>query len=187
MLGVSRQPISHALQILKRQGLVNEHGKRGLQIAPLEPGRIRDLYEVRQALDGLAAESAARRVRSGRLSKAEATEAERILNAGLALEPHAAMGERVAADVAFHSALHGLSGNSAIAETVAEQWPHFMRSMRLVLANDETRRRVWTEHTAILDAVLAGHPERAGEAARAHAATASEETVRRLDATRSVA
>ena len=29
LLGVSRQPVSHALQILKRRGLLIEHGKRG--------------------------------------------------------------------------------------------------------------------------------------------------------------
>jgi DNA-binding FadR family transcriptional regulator len=31
MLGVSRQPVSHALQVLKRRGFLTEHGKRGLQ------------------------------------------------------------------------------------------------------------------------------------------------------------
>ena len=29
MLGVSRQPVSHALQVLKRRGFLIEHGKRG--------------------------------------------------------------------------------------------------------------------------------------------------------------
>src|SRR5947209_3070379 len=32
MLGVSRQPVSHALQLLKRQRLVEETGKRGLAV-----------------------------------------------------------------------------------------------------------------------------------------------------------
>ena len=62
MLGVSRQPVSHALQILKRRGLLIEHGKRGLMVAPVEAQRVRDLYQVREALDGLAAGLAARRV-----------------------------------------------------------------------------------------------------------------------------
>src|SRR5258706_13735375 len=58
-LFVSRQPVSHALQLLKRQGLVVEQGKRGLAIAPVEPDTIRDLYQVRAALDGLEGELAA--------------------------------------------------------------------------------------------------------------------------------
>ena len=53
-LSVSRQPVSHALQVLKRQGLVIEHGRRGLLVAPIEPGRMRDLYQLRAAVDGLA-------------------------------------------------------------------------------------------------------------------------------------
>ena len=64
-LSVSRQPVSHALQLLKRQGLAVEIGKRGLAVAPVEPNRMRDLYQVRGALDGLAARLAAERV-SGR-------------------------------------------------------------------------------------------------------------------------
>ena len=45
-LGVSRQPVSHALQLLKHQGLLIESGKRGLTVAPLDAGRIVDLYQV---------------------------------------------------------------------------------------------------------------------------------------------
>ena len=66
MLGVSRQPVSHALQVLKRRGFLIEHGKRGLQVAPLDGRRIRELYLVREALDGLAARLAAQRVKSRR-------------------------------------------------------------------------------------------------------------------------
>ena len=36
-LNVSRQPVSHALRLLKRQGLVVEHGRRGLSVAPIDP------------------------------------------------------------------------------------------------------------------------------------------------------
>ena len=60
-LGVSRQPVSHALQLLRRRGLAVESGKRGLVVAPLDPVRLRSLYQVRAALDGLAAGLAASR------------------------------------------------------------------------------------------------------------------------------
>src|SRR5262245_55765022 len=71
MLGASRQPVSHALQVLKRRGFLTEHGKRGLQVAPLDARRIRELYLVREALDGLAARLAAQRVASGATTEAE--------------------------------------------------------------------------------------------------------------------
>src|ERR1700761_3581590 len=60
-LGVSRQPVSHALHLLHRQGLVAESGRRGFEVTQLDPARIRQLYEVRGAIDALAARLAAGR------------------------------------------------------------------------------------------------------------------------------
>jgi len=182
MLGVSRQPVSHALQVLKRRGLLTEHGKRGLQVAPIDSRRLRDLYQVREALDGLAARLAAQRMRSGDASADERGDAEAALAAGRKLGPRTAVARLIAADVAFHSAIHRLSGNRAVIETVADQWPHFMRCMGLMLAVPGAQARYWREHTAILDAICGGRAEEAEELARGHTASAGEETARRLDA-----
>jgi DNA-binding GntR family transcriptional regulator len=46
-LGVSRQPVSHALHLLHRQGLITESGRRGFEVTQLDPERIRQLYEAR--------------------------------------------------------------------------------------------------------------------------------------------
>src|ERR1700748_1793397 len=62
-LGVSRQPVSHALHLLHRQGLVAESGRKGFEVTRLDPQRIRQLYEVRGAIDALAARLAAQRAR----------------------------------------------------------------------------------------------------------------------------
>ena len=63
MLGISRQPVSHALHLLKRQGLVEDFGRKGLRVVPLDPVRVMQLYQVREAIDGLAARLAAERIR----------------------------------------------------------------------------------------------------------------------------
>src|ERR1700751_4648627 len=70
-LGVSRQPVSHALHLLHRQGprgprrgLVAESGRRGFEVTGLDPERIRQLYEVRGAIDALAARLAAARIKT---------------------------------------------------------------------------------------------------------------------------
>lgn len=182
MLGVSRQPVSHALQVLRRRGFLIEHGKRGLQVAPIDSRRIRDLYLVREALDGLAARLAAQRVKSSDASSGERSVAEATLAAGRKLGSRAAISRLIDADVAFHSAIHSLSGNRAIVETVADQWPHFRRSMGLVLSVSDARARYWDEHAAILEAVLAGDAVAAEERARHHTAAAGEETALRLEA-----
>jgi DNA-binding GntR family transcriptional regulator len=181
ILGVSRQPVSHALQVLKRRGLLTEHGKRGLQVAPLDAARIRELYLVREALDGLAARLAAQRIKSGEAATAERDAAETALVAGRRLGARASLSLLIDADVAFHSAIHVLSGNRAIVETVADQWPHFRRSMGLVLSVSGAHARYWEEHTEILEAILAGDAPAAEERARRHTAAAGEETARQLE------
>ena len=70
-LGVSRQPVSHALHLLHRQGLVAESGRRGFEVTRLDPERIRQLYEVRGAIDALAARLAAGRVKADASGRAQ--------------------------------------------------------------------------------------------------------------------
>jgi DNA-binding GntR family transcriptional regulator len=179
-LGVSRQPVSHALQVLRRRGLLVDNGKRGLLVAPFDAERLRDLYQVRAALDGLAARLAAERALKGLLPSKQRDEAERQLVKGAELAARGPIGELIAADVAFHSLIHTMSGNLAIVETVAEEWPHFMRSMGVVLADAKVRSRIWVEHAEILAEIVAGRPAAAEHAAQRHTLGAGEDTARRL-------
>ena len=176
LLGVSRQPVSHALQILKRRGLLIEHGKRGLAVAPLDRNRIKQLYQVREVLDGLAARLAAERCRDGRADADDIAALKQALSDGTALAQSTKVKQLVLADVAFHACLHRLSDNPEIVHTVAEQWPQFMRSMGFVLSASERAATIWAEHAAIARAVLAGNLERAETLSRAHARNAAEQS-----------
>ena len=178
-LGVSRQPISHALQLLKQQKLVEKNGRRGLIVSEIDPNRVRDLYQVRSALDALAARLAAERV-AQRVIATQQQMAESALAAGLTLPLDAPVLAFIQADVAFHTVLYRLSGNRAIEDTVAAQWPHLKRSMGAVLDDPEQRPLVWTEHREILRCILAGDPAGAERAARDHTDRAGAETARRL-------
>ncbi len=175
-LGVSRQPISHALQLLKQQNLVQDFGRKGLQVSPIDPAGIRHLYEVRGALDALAARLAASRA----LPPAAIEALEAAVAAGSALGPTATLASLVQADVAFHQVVYDLSDNPAIPDTLARQWPHLRRSMGAVLDADVYRRRAWCEHAEIARLILAGKPDEAGEAAQQHAVDAGRQTERRL-------
>jgi DNA-binding GntR family transcriptional regulator len=179
-LGVSRQPVSHALQLLKRQRLVEEQGKRGLVIAAIDAERVLALYQVRAALDGLAARQAALAVARGTATAAARRAADRALAAGQALGRAGSVGAFINADVGFHTALYRLAGNPAIEETVAPQWPHLKRSMGAVLGDPEQHPLVWAEHAAILARIDAGDADGAEAAARDHALRAGAETARRL-------
>src|ERR1700704_4850736 len=155
-LGVSRQPVSHALHLLHRQGLVSESGRRGFEVTQLDPGRIRQLYEVRGAIDALAARLAAGRVKTDAAGRAEL---EAALQAGRAIDD-----------------------KTPIEEMIAPQWPHMRRSMATVLAELDYRDSAWTEHETIAAHVFSGNAKAAEAEALAHALGAGRMTEERLKA-----
>ena len=178
-LGVSRQPVSHALHLLHQQGLVAESGRKGFQVTQLDPVRIRQLYEVRSAIDALAARLAAGRVGNDAAGRAEL---ERALQAGCDIDGSATLSVLIARDVDFHRAIYRLSDNPAIEETVGPQWPHMRRSMATVLGELDYRANAWAEHEAIATCILAGDAAGAEAAAQAHALKAGQATEERLKA-----
>jgi DNA-binding GntR family transcriptional regulator len=179
-LGVSRQPVSHALHLLHRQGLVAESGRRGFEVTRLDPERIRQLYEVRGAIDALAARLAAGRARTDAAGRARL---EAALQAGRATNREAPLARLIALDVDFHRAIYSLSGNPAIEEMIAPQWPHMRRSMATVLAELDYRESAWAEHETIAAHVFSGNARAAEGAALAHALGAGRMTEERLKAT----
>ncbi|HTO67060.1 MAG TPA: GntR family transcriptional regulator [Bradyrhizobium sp.] len=178
-LGVSRQPVSHALHLLHRQGLLAESGRRGFEVTQLDPERIRQLYEVRGALDALAAKLAATRAKRDAGGRAQL---EAALRAGRSIDRTTPLARLIALDVDFHGAIYRLAGNPAIEEMITPQWPHMRRSMATVLAELDYRESAWTEHEAIAAHVLSGNARAAESAALAHAQTAGRKTEERLRA-----
>jgi DNA-binding GntR family transcriptional regulator len=174
MLGISRQPVSHALHLLKRQGLVEDFGRKGLRVVPLDPVRVMQLYQVREAIDGLAARLAAERTAAGSTDRGELDRLKDQVEAGSVFDAATPIPILVRADTDFHRGLYRLSGNPAIEEMTGPLWPHLMRSMAMVLREPTYAARVWRhEHAAILRHILEGDPVQAEAAARLHAATAS--------------
>ncbi len=167
-LGVSRQPVSHALQLLKRDGLVCDSGRQGLEVAPIDADHLRRLYEVRTALDGLAARLAAVRVAQGTMAGRELQRLRDAVETGMAMTHGTPVARQVRAEVAFHTALHDASGNPLIAQTVAPQWPHIMRAMAATLGAMPMQEVVWHEHGEIVARIAAGDADGAEAAARQH-------------------
>lgn len=167
-LGVSRQPVSHALQLLKRDGLVCDSGRQGLEVAPIDADHLRQLYQVRTALDGLAARLAATRTAYGTLSEPELRRLHEAVAGGMAMTRGTPVARQVRIEVAFHTALHDASGNPLIAQTVAPQWPHIMRAMAATLGAMPMQEVVWHEHGEIVARIAAGDADGAEAAAREH-------------------
>jgi DNA-binding GntR family transcriptional regulator len=181
-LGVSRQPVSHALNVLKEQGILIELGRKGLTVAPIEAERLGQLYAVRGRMDALAAGLAAQRVKAGDAPASILREIEALI--GEQTDPACAgdFARRVEADVAFHIAIYRLSGNPVIDEMARPQWIHFRRSMQAVLEQPGAHAPVWRQHKAIFKAIRSGDASTAERLALEHTETAAARTAARLKA-----
>ncbi|HTO66968.1 MAG TPA: GntR family transcriptional regulator [Bradyrhizobium sp.] len=176
--GVSRQPVQQALLLLRERGLVREAAGRGLIVSPLDVDFVRNLYELRAMLDGLAARLAAERS-DGRAR----TEGPAYLEAGRAAVASGLLHEQIEADMRFHAFVNELSGNPLIGETTAPHWSYLRRVMAEVLRDDaQMPQTILDEHVAILDAIIAGDGARAEMLSREHISRAAKIFVQRLKA-----
>lgn len=166
--GVSRQPVQQALLLLRTQGILTQAPGRGLMVAALDARRVRDLYEVRGVLDGLAGAKAAERG-----SAAARAEGAKYIDAGFAAVESQSIAKLVNADMDFHFFIYRLSGNAHIAETCAPHWSYFRCVMGAVLLHGETPGEIWSQHRAVLDAIIDGDAASAEKLSRHHITHAS--------------
>lgn len=172
-LAVSRQPVLQALRLLKKDGFVHDapplvsgNGTRGrgVLVAPLDAQWTARVYQVRGALDALAARLAAQarhRIDAALIERGRKAARGRDLQA------------MIEADVAFHEAIYAASGNPLIAQSAQLHWRHLRRVMGAVLQQSGQREAVWDEHQAIADAIAAGEPDRAARMIEEHSTQAA--------------
>ncbi|WP_039874691.1 GntR family transcriptional regulator [Herbaspirillum frisingense] len=167
-LKVSRQPISHALQLLKHEGLLQDSGRQGLQVTPIEPEYMRLLFQARRPLEASAAALAAQRVADHRANDDECEFLRRMLVAGQdKVSAHAPAPEIAMAEFQFHVALYRLSGNTVIEQMMNGRWAHIMRALITIHARADILV-AWEEHAAIADCVLRGSVLEASELVSRH-------------------
>jgi DNA-binding GntR family transcriptional regulator len=172
-LAVSRQPVLQALRLLKKDGLVMDAPGRGLQVTPLDPQVVGRVYQVRGALDALAARLAAQqqyRIAPALIAQGRKAAAGRDIDA------------MIEADIAFHAAIYEGSGNPLIAQSAQLHWHHVRRVMGAVLQTTPQRESLWDEHQAIADAIAVGDADTAGRLIDEHSRRASDALGRQLDA-----
>jgi len=181
-LAVSRQPIIQALRLLKKDGFVQEapalHGptgrSRGVQVAFIDAAWIGQVYQVRSALDALAARLAAQR--RTRIDPS-------LIRAGRDAVRRSDIRAMIDADLAFHTALYRGSGNPLIEQSALLHWQHIRRAMGEALQTTLSREPVWDEHETIAQAVACGDPDEAERLMRFHGDSASHRLAHQLSAT----
>ena len=177
-LGVSRQPVQQALLLLKNQGVLRDAAGRGLLVTSLDPTQVRQMYDIRAVIEGLAFRKAAENnpERAKKLGPALIQNGRKSVKSGL-------VAQMIAADIKFHDFIYALSDNTLIAPAMQVQWTNTQRVMGEVLMRDETPRDIWDQHEALLKAVMAGDGEAAEALARQHITQAADFMINRLLAT----
>lgn len=168
---VSRQPVLQAVRLLKRDGLLLDAPGRGVLVAPIEAEWIAQVYQVRGALDALAARLAA--ARRALIDPALIADGRRAARSG-------DIGAMIEADMAFHAAIYAAAGNPLIAQSAALHWVHLRRVMGAVLRAAPQRESLWDEHQAIAEAIAAGNGARAIDLIDHHSQHAGEYLAARL-------
>jgi DNA-binding GntR family transcriptional regulator len=160
--GVSKTPVREALRLLARDGWVLVLPRKGYLIRPIRLEDVREIFEMRLALEPvLAAQAAAtvspesvQRLRDLVESQAEAESLEKALDAARA----------------FHIAVADLVGNGRMAKALFDLLDE-VRRLHFLLPNVEshiTSDEELKAHRRLVAALAAGNAEKAGEIMRRH-------------------
>jgi DNA-binding GntR family transcriptional regulator len=169
---ISRGPLREALKHLQAEGLVREEPRRGTFVAQLTREDVRDVYDLRGALEGQAARS----IIEDRNTVAIAALERQLGALGDAQE----RGDRNAlarADFEFHETLCRVSGNPRLLDVFVRH----ATEVRVLLRLDDLWHRTpggeLRDHEELVAAIRTGDPERAGAAFREHARNGRERTL----------
>ena len=160
--GVSRTPVREALLRLQRDGFVERQPKIGWSVRPLDFERFESLYDLRVILELAALAKLCAGAIGGALDRLKAV--------WLAPKKQRASDpvEVARLDEAFHAMLVQAAGNPELARVHGDITERIRIIRRLDFTQPQRVERTYEEHAAVLRAVLARNPERAGALLRAH-------------------
>lgn len=177
--GTSRGPLREAIRQLEARGLVQLTPHSGARVTNLSVAQLLDIYELREALEGMAC-----RLAAARLTDPEIGELRRLL------EQHGAAVEdqngreyfRQEGDLDFHYRIARASGNEVIARVLCEDLYHLMRMYRYKFSLVPDRPvAALKEHWRIMEALAEGDGELAELLMRRHIRTVRQNIQRSAD------
>jgi DNA-binding GntR family transcriptional regulator len=162
--GVSRTPIREALRKLQASGLVELQPNRGALVRGPSSREIRDAYEVRAELEGLAAELAAERIQQTQVDGLHEAQSEfretlarmmRVRSDGAGVVPDEEIERWRHANDRFHQLIQDAAANDVLVATLVHLHRSFPRDLtRIVLGESATLLAENVhEHEGILEAI----------------------------------
>ena len=160
---VSRTPVREAVKRLTADGLVAPDALKGLVVVAVGPEEVDEIFQVRGALDGLAAALAAERITAD--SVARLRRANDRVRAGLDAGDLAGM---VEANLAFHSEIFAVAGNGTLTRIADGLNAFVSRTSSRSFGSPERVREALVEHEEIVAALARRDGEEAARLSREH-------------------
>ncbi len=157
-LSVSRVPVREALRLLEAEGYVQALPGGGVMVRELSVEEINEMFDVRGALEGLAARLAARNSSAERIEQME-----QLLEQNRKAIEESSGTEIGRINRQFHQHIRAAAGNRFVAERVE---PLIGRLM-WAFSESPDPERVWRGHRLLLAAIAARDEEAAVRAAHA--------------------
>jgi DNA-binding GntR family transcriptional regulator len=162
-LNVSRGPVREAFKLLRAEGLLEEEPRRGTFVVNLSADDVLEIYGLRAAIEGRAAQMLAR---SG-----DAGAATRLRELAGAIDQAVRAGDGAAiarADLAFHQGLCELSGNGRLSEVFVRYVPMLRALLRLDERVYESLDEIALQHRPMVEAIESGDEARAAQVFEHH-------------------
>ena len=174
-LGVSRTPIREAIRKLELEGLVIMIPRRGAEVARITEKSLKDVLEVRRALDALSVELACDRITE--------EDMKRLLQACQDFEK-AAKGKDASviakADVALHDIIVEATGNQRLAQLVNNLSEQMYRYRFVYIKEESKHDMLVAEHREIYESIASRDKERAARAAKLHIDNQEKSIIRQI-------
>lgn len=178
-LGVSRNPLRDAFGRLATEGLVVIERNRGASVRRLSLAEVRELYQVREALESEAAALAATRVdAAGRRQLRDRIAAHAEVRHGQDLIAYHEQNEQ------FHQLIVRLSDNALLGRLTDQLYIQAFRVQFRHLLTPSAIQNAVTEHEETAEAIHSGDPNAAEAAMRRHIRNSADLILDRLDPTR---
>lgn len=175
-LGVSRTPIREAIRMLELEGLVIMMPRKGAMVASISKEDLKDVLEVRKALDRLAVSLACERITSDGLASlkdaaANFKDVTKTLDSTKIAE----------ADVAFHDEIHKASGNKRLSVMVSNLAERIYRYRFEYIKESYDCVQLIEEHDEIVKCIEKGDKEGAVAAIDRHIDNQESSIIKQLE------
>lgn len=162
-LGVSRTPVREAIRKLELEGLVLMIPRKGAYVSQISMKDIADVFEIRRALEGLAARLAAERATDEEVERLELA----LIQISEVAETDDLDGA-VALDTDFHEELMRASHNPRLSQMVSNLREQIQRFRLTSLSHPGRVKLAVEEHRKVVDAIASHDAELAQNLAYEH-------------------